>query len=170
VPSIDPPALAVRDVPAQIQKMVEGRQASRKKHDVVALKQKLEGSMRALQETQDLVAKLRNANAELGAIINDLQNEIAHLRGQLHETRIAVQRLKMEVPTGIGPVKSAVLQDRINNSGQREKTQRRWNPITTCLAYACLTTCPAAYRLFKGMALLPSVSLLSDKFQGVVAE
>jgi hypothetical protein len=126
--------------------------------------------MRAFSETQDLVVKLRNENAELRGIINDVQNEIGHLREQLHETRLTVQRLSMEVPTGIGPVKNAVLQEIVNNSRQRDKTQCRWNTITICLADACLTTCSAASRLFKGMAILPSVSLLHDKFQGVVAE
>jgi hypothetical protein len=73
-------------------------------------------------------------------------------------------------PSGIGPLKSAALQNIINNSRQRDKTQRRWNPITTSLAYSCLITCQAAHRLFKGMAILLSVSLLYDKFQGVIAE
>jgi predicted RNase H-like nuclease (RuvC/YqgF family) len=137
VAKIYPPSLAGQRVPARILKIVEGRQTSRKKHDIVILKQKLGGSMRALQETQDLVVKLRNENAELRGIINDLHIEIGHLREQLHETRITVQRLSMEVPTAIGPVKNAVLQDMINNSRQRDKAQRRWNPITRCLAYAC---------------------------------
>jgi hypothetical protein len=74
----------------------------------------------------------------------------------------------MEVPTGIGPVKTAVLQDINNNFGQREKTQRRWNPITTCLASACLTTCPAAYRLFKGIAILPRCLDFMTSFRGLL--
>jgi hypothetical protein len=45
--NIDPPSIAVPDVPARIQKMVGGRQTSRKKHDIVTLKQKLGNWMRA---------------------------------------------------------------------------------------------------------------------------
>jgi hypothetical protein len=45
--NIYPPSLAMQDVLPRIQKMVEGRQTSRKKHDIVTLKQKLDGRMRA---------------------------------------------------------------------------------------------------------------------------
>jgi hypothetical protein len=69
-------ALAVRDGHTRISKTVEYHHASRKKHGVVTLKGKLGSSMRVLQKTQDFVVKLRNENAELRAIINDLQKEI----------------------------------------------------------------------------------------------